>query len=88
MQQLELNDGTILENSYSAESMDNLFLYIRNGMNMMQVFMLLTDPQKTERIVYRSGDKMVEHNGFLNMSGINTEFGGLVSVVMRRATAT
>lgn len=84
MQQLEMNDGTILENSYSAETMDSLFLYVRNGMTMMQVFVLMSDPRATEHIIYRSGDATVEHGGFTVLSGINTEFGGMISVVLRR----
>ena len=84
MQKLILNDGTELENSYACETLENLFLYIKNGMNMMQVFMLLYDPNKTDRIIYTSGDMTSEYTGFTVVQTIDTGVGGLVCATMRR----
>ena len=85
METLTLNDGTVLNNSYAAETMDNLFLYIRNGMTMMQVFILIMDTSKIETIKYTAGDATVEYGGYTVVQGITMEHGGMISVVLRRA---
>ncbi len=84
MQTLILNDGTELENSYAAESIDYLFLYISNGMNLMQVMMLMVDPGKINRIVYAAGDQRTEYNDYTTVSSITEEYGGMISVRLRR----
>lgn len=85
METLTLNDGTVLENSYAVETMNNLFLYIRNGMTMMQVFMLMFDPNKISMIKYTAGTVVTEFGGYTMVQGITQEHGGMVSVVLRRA---
>ena len=47
MQKLILNDGTELNNSYAAETIDYIFLYISNGMSMLKIMMLMADPEKS-----------------------------------------
>lgn len=85
MQKLILNDGTELENSYAAETVDYLFLYINNGMNMMQIMMLMMDQSKISRIVYQAGEaNQTEYNDYTTVCGINTEYAGMISVSMRR----
>ena len=85
MQKLILNDGTELENSWAAETVDALFLYIRNGMNMMQIMMLMMEPQKISRIVYESGEtNQTEYNDYTRVMGITTEYNGMINVVLRR----
>ena len=85
METLTLNDGTVLENSYAVETMNNLFLYIRNGMTMMQVFMLMFDQSKIELIKYTAGTVVSEFGGYTMVQGITQEHGGMISVVLRRA---
>ena len=85
MQKLILNDGTELENSYAAESVDYLFLYISNGMTMMQVMMLMMDQNKISRIVYESGEaNQTEYNDYTTVKSINAEYGGMISVSLRK----
>lgn len=85
MQKLILNDGTELNNSYAAETTENLFLYISNGMNMMQVMMLMMDPQKINRIVYQSGENnQTEYDDYTTVMGVTLEYAGMVSVRLRR----
>lgn len=84
MQQLILNDGTVLEDSYAAETVDYLFLYIHNGMNMMQIMMLMIDPGKINRIVYAAGDNRVEYNDYTTVTGITVEYNGMINVVLRK----
>ena len=85
METLTLNDGTVLNNSYAVETLDNLFLYVRNGMTMMQVFMLMMDTNKIEQITYTAGTAVAEYSGYTVVQGITMEHGGMISVVLRRA---
>lgn len=85
MEKLTLNDGTELLDSYAVETLDNLFLYIRSGLNMMQVFMLVYDPNKISMIKYTAGDTVTEYGGYTMVQGITQEHGGMISVVLRRA---
>ncbi len=84
MQKLILNDGTELENSYAAETIDYLFLYIGNGMSMMQVMLMMVDPNKIRRIVYSAGENMTEYNDYTNVYGITIEHGGMINVSLRK----
>lgn len=85
MQKLILNDGTELENSYAAETVDFLFLYISNGMNMMQIMMLMMDQSKISRIIYESGEaNQTEYNDYTTVTSINAEYGGMISVSLRK----
>ena len=85
MQKLILNDGTELENSWAAETTDSLFLYIRNGMNMMQIMQLMFDQQKISRIVYEAGERnQTEYNDYTRPMGITTEYNGMINVVLRK----
>ena len=85
MEKLTLNDGTELLDSYAVETLDNLFLYIRSGLNMMQVFMLVYDPNKISMIRYTAGTTVTEYGGYTTIQGITQEHGGMISVVLRRA---
>lgn len=85
MEKLTLNDGTELLDSYAVETLDNLFLYIRNGMTMMQVFMLMADPNKIRMIRYTAGTTEIGYGGYTMVQGITQEHGGMISVVLRRA---
>ena len=85
MKKLILNDGTELENSWAAETTDSLFLYIRNGMNMMQIMQLMFDQQKISRIVYEAGESnQTEYNDYTRLMGITKEYNGMINVVLRK----
>ena len=84
MQTLILSDGTELTNSYAALTVDRLFLYIQNGMNLIQVFMLVSDPEKLDNIIYASGDHQEVYGGFKTLEAISLGVNGVVSVVLKR----
>lgn len=84
MDKIILNDGTELYNSYTATDDVNLFLYIRNGMNIAQIATLLNDPERTRSITYQSVDKMITYTDFIYLHSISNGVNGLVSVVMRK----
>ena len=82
MEKLVLNDGTILENSYCANDLDNLYLYIGNGMNIVQLAVLLT-AERTISITEEVGERQRIFSGYTNVIGINQGV-SLVSVVLKR----
>ena len=83
MQTLTLSDGTVFENSESALTRTSLFLYIRNGMSMAEVFAIMNDPARTETITYSAGEKVLaEYEGYTNLVSISAGVNGLISVVM------
>lgn len=84
MDKIILNDGTELYNSYTATDDVNLFLYIRNGMNIAQIATLLNDPERTRSITYQSVDNMITYTDFVRLHSISNGVNGLVSVVMRK----
>ena len=85
MQKLILNDGTELDNSWAAETMDYLYLYIKNGMNMMQIMLLMMDANKISRIIYQAGENnQTEFDDYRTVSSITAEHGGMISVSLRR----
>lgn len=84
MDKIILNDGTELYDSYTATDDVNLFLYIRNGMNIAQIATLLNDPERTRSITYQSVDKMITYTDFIYLRSISNGVNGLVSVVMHK----
>ncbi len=84
MQKLILNDGTELNNSYAAETIDYLFLYINNGMSMLQIMMLMANPEKIGRIIYAAGNNETQYTDYTTVSSITAEHGGMISVSLRR----
>ena len=82
MDKIILNDGTELENGYTATDDVNLFLYIRNGMTIAQIAVLFSDPERTSAITYQSGEDSITYVDFVNLRGVSTGVNGLVSVVM------
>ena len=84
MDKIILNDGTELYNSSTATDDVNLFMYIRNGMNIAQIATLLNDPERTRSITYQSVDNMITYTDFIHLRSISNGVNGLVSVVMRK----
>lgn len=84
MDKIILNDGTELYNSYTATDDVNLFMYIRNDMNIAQIATLLNDPERTRSITYQSVDNMITYTDFIHLHSISNGVNGLVSVVMRK----
>ena len=79
---LTLNDGTILENSYLTYGLDNVILYVGNGMNIGQLAQVLTAERLSE-ITYVDGDSRKVFTGFVNIIGMQRGV-NYVSVVLRQ----
>ena len=82
---LTLNDGTILQNSSALLSSGMLFIYVREtGITIADVFNLLVDPSKTERIVFTqvNGDEVVFLE-YEKLIAVRDEGDGLFTAVLR-----
>lgn len=84
MEQLILNDGTVLEESNAYQDGNNLYLYIRNGDDLKTVFDILIDPEKTSRIVKpeTEGEDTV-FIGFSRLIAVRDELKELITAVLR-----
>lgn len=82
METLTLNDGTVLNDSSAIESDRSLFLYIYN-LTLEEVFPLLTDSEKTERIIYTQGTERI-FLGYTKLIALRDEGNNLTTAVMRR----
>ena len=83
---LTLNDGTVLEQSSAVESTD-LFVYV-NGHGMADVFGLLIDPEKTEKIIYTMvNGSEVTYSNYQHLIAVRDEGNGLITAVLRKGMA-
>lgn len=83
-EQLTLNDGTVIAPAHAIEADGTLWVYIDGGMTLAEVFGLLCDPLKTERITAdRYGDITV-HEGFTDLFCITREDDGQVNAGLKR----
>ena len=82
---LTLNDGTVLEKSDAHESVDRLFIYVRSGLSMREVFDLLDDPEKTETIVKLQYSQTTVYTGYNRLIALTDEGDGLITATMRKA---
>lgn len=84
-EKLTLNDGTILEDSTVLMVDINLFLYIRNGSSLRDVFELLIEPAKTARITAEQYGQEVVYEGYTRLMSVRDEGNGQITAVLRRA---
>ena len=81
---LTLNDGTVLENSYAYEVTGKLYLYIRAGLNIVEVFSLLADPEKTEKIKCNRYGTETIFEGYEAITCVSDEGDGMITAIMRK----
>lgn len=79
---LILNDGTALDGASLIRSGLSLFLYIP-GLTLAEVFALLIDPEKTERIEAIDGttDRVFEH--YTKLIAVRDE-GNMITAMLTR----
>lgn len=83
METLTLNDGTVLERSNVILS-DYLFLYF-NEYGIQEIFNLLIDPEKTEKIIYtRINGEKVTFEEYTKLISVRDEGNDLITAVMRK----
>lgn len=81
---LTLNDGTELMNSSVVEN-GALFLYIRSGAGLQEVFDLLIDPEKTKKILYTqiNGEHVI-YRGYKRLIDVRDEENGAITAVLKK----
>ena len=84
MDKIILADGTVIENAYVLQSIGRLWFYFTNGMNIREVFALMADPEKTERITMIRGETETVYEGYVSILNIMRDT-GLVSGGLTRA---
>lgn len=84
METLELYDGTVLENSNAHMDADRLYVYIRNGSSLQEVFNLLIDPKKTERIARRAPELETVFEGYKTLIAVKDEEIGMITAILKK----
>ena len=85
METLTLNDGTILENSNAHRDGDRLYVYIQNGSTLAEVFGLLNDPEKTERIIRKAPEtEDQQFNGYKKLITVTDQENGFITGVLKK----
>ena len=84
MQELQLNDGTVLADSYAICS-GRLFFYL-SGVTMAEAFALMNDPEKTCVIISRRYGTEQEFDGYTDLVNLTKEDDGRITGSLRRGT--
>lgn len=83
-ERMTLNDGTQMA-GHAVEFNGQLFLYVRGGMGLADVFQALIDPESTKKITgERMGIKTV-YRGYKKLTAVRDEGGGLITAVLSKA---
>ena len=83
-QKLTLNNGTELLNSSVTEDNDTLWLYVYADIAFGDLFALLNDPEKVEKIVATFGEMTTTYRGFKELFCIRKEKAGFISAGLRK----
>jgi len=82
MEQLILNDGTVIE-GHAIRDGRSLYVYI-NQMTLAEGFAQLSDSTKTQRIVSKYfGDEEI-FEGFTHLSNLSEQEGGMLSAILKK----
>lgn len=84
METMTLNDGTVLKSSYAYEVNGKLYLYIRAGMDIVQVFNLLADPEKTAVIECDRYGAKATYEGYEAITCVSDEGDGMITASLRK----
>lgn len=83
-QYLKLNDGTILKDSRAMEGVTGLYVNIQDpDTNLIAAFGLLSDPDKTARIVYHYYKAELTFEGYTRIKSIQDE-GGMITAMLKK----
>lgn len=81
---LKLNDETVLKDSRAVESVNGLFLSIKDpDCGIVDVFNKLADPSKTKKITFHYYKVELVFDGYTQIVAIQDE-GNLISVVLKK----
>lgn len=82
METLTLNDGTVL-NGHLIETDGRLFLYVYD-LSMAEVFTLLIQPAKTEKIIANRNKQEQVVMGYRKLVSVSDEGGGMISGALKK----
>ena len=84
MENLKLNDGTVLNDSSALESGGELFLYMR-GISFADGFHAISEKGRTKKIVYTdNGGTQTEYAGYIRPTALRDEGNGLITAALRK----
>lgn len=81
---LKLNDGSILENSYAIEASGRLWIYVYGETGMVELFRLLSNPGKTQKITGNQYGAETVWTGYTDLFYIRSEDDGSFSAGLRK----
>lgn len=85
MQSITLKDGTELSNSYVIQDGHNLYVYISNGLSFKQVFGLLSETERTEKIEKTTLSGTIEtYTDYTDLIALRNEGNGLITAVLAK----
>ena len=84
METLTLSDGTVLQNSNAYQDELRLYVYIRNGNSIQEVFNMLIDPEKTAKIIMKANEIEKTFNGFTKLITVSDEGNGTITAVLKK----
>lgn len=84
MEQLRLNDGTVLADASAVTADTDLFLYIQQT-TLGAVFYALNETRRTRKIVYtQNNGEEITFTGYTKLTALRDEGNGLVTAVLRK----
>lgn len=84
-EKITLNDGTEIVGTHVIPNGNVLWVYIRNGMGLGDVFPLLNDPEKTKKITAEPfGGEKVTYKGYKVLFSIRKEDDGQITAGIRK----
>ena len=82
-QKLTFNDGTVFDNSRVSESAYGLYMFFGGGQTMREVIAVLSDPDKTSKILYDYNTATLVFEGYTEIYAINRT-GNSITAIMQK----
>ena len=82
-QKLILNDDSEILDSYAVQANGKLWVYVYADISFACLFSMLSDPEKTSRIVCEQFGVRNTYDGFTDLFCIRKEDGGWISAGLR-----
>lgn len=79
METLTMNNGVVLENSNAYESGGWLFVYIKSGAGLKDVFDLFIEPENTIKIIRTAPGLETEFDGYNFLISVKYESEGFIT---------
>ena len=81
---ITLNNGVVLEFSQIFLSGDIVYVYIRNGYGIKQVFDLFIDPENTSIMTTKEPGKENRYEGYTKLICVKDEEHNLITAMLRK----